>query len=492
MPTKIIFILSLCCAIALQWGCRKEEVFDMNSSLEFSLDTLRFDTVFTELGSSTRFFKVYNNSDLSIKISNIQLANGSNSLFRLNVDGISGNTAQDVEINGNDSIYIFIEVTIDPDAPLSVSPYIVDDLVRFETNGNTQEVRLEAWGQNANYIPSRFSRGQFSFLSCDFGEVVWDDPKPYVIYGVLFVDSCTLTLPPGQKVYVHGGIARNGDLVFNDGLMIFLENGKLNVKGTSTDPVTIQGDRLEEEFRDISGQWSGIRFSVGSTGNLIEHAIIKNSVVGTFVDSAASLTINNSQIFNTSGPGIFGSHASIDVTNSLIHTNGTFSAQFSYGGNYSLTYCTLANFLNNNEALQLTNFRCADALCQSGIPNGLTCRVKNSIIYGSGSDEISMVDIFNGDEPDMFNYNFENCIVRTDELTDMENFPNFYDNCDPCENVQEFNAILFESIDERDFHLDSLSIAESMAAPIPGIPIDLEFNFRDVSAPDLGCYEYQE
>ncbi|MEL6986532.1 MAG: hypothetical protein AAGK97_01790, partial [Bacteroidota bacterium] len=409
--------------------------------------------------------------------------------FRLNIDGIPGNNAQDVEIRGMDSIYVFIEVTIDPDQPLSNSPFIIEDRVLFETNGNSQFVRLEAWGQNANYIPSRFSRGQFSRLSCDLGEVVWDDPKPYVIYGVLFIDSCTLTLPPGQKVYVHGGIARNDGLVFNDGLIVVLENGKLNVQGNSTDPVIIQGDRLEEEFQDLPGQWAGIRFSSGSSGNLLEHAIVKNSIVGCFVDSAAELSIRNTEIYNTSGPGIFASHASVDAINTLVHSNGTFSAQFNYGGNYNLTYCTLANYLNNNEALQLTNFRCADQLCTSGIPNGLTCTVQNSIIYGSGTDEISLIDIFNGEEPSMFQYNFQNCIVRTDELTDEGNFPNFYDFCDPCENVQDFNALLFENVDEKDFHLDSLSIAKEQAMPIVGIPVDLEFNFRDVNTPDIGSYE---
>jgi len=29
-----------------------------------------------------------------------------------------------------------------------------------------------------------------------------------VIYGVLVVDSCDLVLPPGMRLYMHGGIAK--------------------------------------------------------------------------------------------------------------------------------------------------------------------------------------------------------------------------------------------------------------------------------------------
>ena len=46
-----------------------------DAMLEFSTDTLRFDTVFTELGSATRSFRVRNNNDLAVRISNVRLEN---------------------------------------------------------------------------------------------------------------------------------------------------------------------------------------------------------------------------------------------------------------------------------------------------------------------------------------------------------------------------------------------------------------------------------
>ncbi|MDV7394966.1 hypothetical protein RZS08_26510, partial [Arthrospira platensis SPKY1] len=107
-------------------GCRHERMFrtDGDVRLAFSTDTLRFDTVFTELGSSTRILKVYNTYGQFLRISSISFATGESTRFRMNVDGLPGEFFEDVEIAPNDSIYVFVEVTIDPDQPLSVSPFV--------------------------------------------------------------------------------------------------------------------------------------------------------------------------------------------------------------------------------------------------------------------------------------------------------------------------------------------------------------------------------
>ena len=297
--------------------CNRDETFitDPGAKLEFSVDTLRFDTTFTELGSATRTLKVFNTHNQPIRISKIYVES-SDTRFRFNVDGIPGNEAEDIEIAANDSLYIFGEVTVNPDEPLSISPFVINDALIFETNGNTQRVVLEAWGQNANYIPSRFNKGGVALLSCDFNEVVWDDPKPYVIYGILLIDSCTLNLPAGTQVYVHGGIARvedgMGNLdVYNDGFIYVLPNGKLDINGTLDDPVVIQGDRLEEPFQEVEGQWVGV--ILASRENDFEHAVIKNSFIGVLVDSAASLQMKNTQLYNTSSSGIVARHAEISA-----------------------------------------------------------------------------------------------------------------------------------------------------------------------------------
>ena len=260
LPTAIA-----CCLLLLPLFlsfCQKEK-FTSNAAdkLEFSTDTLSFDTVFTQLGSATRYFKIFNRHKKSIRISRIHLENGTNSRFNLNIDGISGDDQRDLEIAPNDSMYVFAEVTVNPTD--QSSPFVIDENVVFETNGNEQKVVLEAFGQNANYLPSRFGAGGAVGFNCNGGEWVWDDPKPYVIYGVLIIDSCTVRIPKGTRVYVHGGLGKFIDTSgitqrYNDGFIAFVNQGKLIVEGTQEEPVIFEGDRLESEFDKAPGQWTGL------------------------------------------------------------------------------------------------------------------------------------------------------------------------------------------------------------------------------------------
>ena len=83
-------------------------------------------------------------------ISSIYLANlNSEGVYRINVDGFPGTHTENVKIAANDSIYIFVEATINPVG--SNLPYLVTDSLIFVTNGKTQNVDLVAYGQNANF-----------------------------------------------------------------------------------------------------------------------------------------------------------------------------------------------------------------------------------------------------------------------------------------------------------------------------------------------------
>jgi hypothetical protein len=483
------------------FACSKEDKFTTKSSdkLEFSVDTLRFDTVFTELGSATRFFRVYNRHKESITISKIRLAGNQQSKFNLNVDGIPGDVHEDVVIYPNDSIYIFAEVTINPDDPLSVSPYFVYDSVMFETNGNVQSVTLEAWGQNANYIPNRWSKDSIVLYSCNGGEVLWDDPKPYVIYGIVAIDNCTLTLPAGARIHVHGGVSKRKDendetIIYNSGRLFFLGSGKLQVLGTVDNPVIIQGDRLEEDFADADGQWTGIILGAGTKGHRIEYATVKNSLFGIYVDSSAELSLKNVAIYNTSGVGLFAYHSKVTAENCLFYNNATHNVQLAYGGDYNFTYCTLANYGTDASALNMGNGVCEDPLCTTPPRiNRLTARFLNCILFGSKRDEIILTD-FTGERGQnslYMDYSFQHCIVRVNELTDANlGFPDFFTHCEPCINANSQQA-LFADPNEDDYHLDTLSIAEGVAIPFPGILIDLEGTERDAQKPDIGCFEYK-
>jgi len=140
--------------------------------LRFSVDTLTFDTVFASRGSATRQFKVYNEGDEPVMIDRIRVAGETGVSYTFNVDGFSGPVAEDVIIFGSDSIFVFVEVTVDPTAPEETSPFVAEDRMVFETGSAERDVTLLAFGQNANILGSLADRGQF-FTPCNLGEYVF-------------------------------------------------------------------------------------------------------------------------------------------------------------------------------------------------------------------------------------------------------------------------------------------------------------------------------
>ncbi len=492
LKNKINYVLLPICFILVVFvSCRKNTDFiTSGANFEISQDTLLFDTVFTTIGSATKRVKIYNNESDPILV-DIRLKSGEQSMFRMNVDGQPGKVIEEVEIPGKDSIYVFMEVTVDPDQPLSISPYVIEDDLLISQNNSMSSMKLIAWGQNANYISKK---GTISALTCDLGTVSFDDEKPYVIYGILVVDSCELIIPAGQSIHIHGGLVTSPDLVYNDGQIIIFPNGKLTVQGSQEEPVVFEGDRLEPDFSDVAGQWVGIRIFPESVGNSIEYAQIQNSIIGVIVDSSAELSIKNSIIKNTTGAGIIGVHSTIDGENLLVHSNGSYNVQLTYGGDYNFDYCTFVSSSTQREALYINNYKCTDLendpLCVTSFElyrsNSL---IRNSILYGPSKDEINIDDHTNKEVPNIMNFDFQNCIVRVDELIESENYPTFFQDCPSCITYMSGDS-LFLNEDALDFSLDTMSIAEEKAISIQNIDIDILGNFRDISTPDIGCYEF--
>ena len=172
------FILGL---LFLTTSCGKNNSFS-KKHLSFSVDTLVFDTVFTTIGSTTQQFKIYNNDNKSVIIEEIELMGGSNSFFRMNVDGIALDMIKDTKLLGRDSLFAFVEVTLNTNG--QTLPLIIEDSIRFRTNGVDQYIKLAVWGQDAY------------FHYKDLNEGIWPNDKPHVIYGYAAVDSSkTLTIP---------------------------------------------------------------------------------------------------------------------------------------------------------------------------------------------------------------------------------------------------------------------------------------------------------
>lgn len=471
--------------LTLFFSCRKDNVTtSANAKLNFSVDTLLFDTVFTTMSSTTKRLKIFNKNSDKIIISSIAVENGANSQFRINVDGVSGNVHKDIEIDGNDSLFIFLEVTIDPNNVLS--PFVVEDKILFSTNGNKQSVQLMAWGQNAHYFtPKNFFSG-LPPLSCLDGDcssnatpvtINWTNDKPYVIVGFLVIDSLDkLTIDPGVRVHLHN----------NSGLWVY-KDGNIRINGTTSEPVTFQGTRLEFAWQDIPGQWDRIWINEGNTDNVFNNVIIKNAFVGIQAEtlpfnpntptSTNKLRLNNCEIKNSAAVGLLASNYQITDTNSIITNSGQLNMFVKGGGNYQFYHTTIANFWNQSTrstpALFLQNYY-QDINGNTQVRDIDSANFFNCIIDGNADIEFDIDEL----APGKIKYRIDHAIVRTTNSTPATNFFNIIKN--------PLNTI-FTDVQNNDYTLAPNSPANN-AGKITGVVFDRAGNPRN-SPPDLGAFE---
>jgi hypothetical protein len=429
--------------------------------LSFSRDTVMFDTVFTTQGSAVRRFRVFNNSNKSVKLSKVYIAGGEASYFRLNVNGVPGKSFSDVIIEPKDSIYVFAAVTINPND--DNNPFVVKDSVWFTVNGKQQKVLLMAYGQNA----------YFHYGERIKNDTTWLTDKPHVVINSLVVDSFkTLTIQPATRVYMHA----------NSALFVY---GTLKATGTKTDSIVFQGDRLENYFKDLPGNWGYIRFLRSSVNNYLEHTIIKDALIGIVCDSLSNntnfkVTLKKCTIKNMYYSGISAASGSINAENCLIHSCGEYCAQLYYGGDYRFDYCTFANYSNlvinhQKPTFLLTNYFVVNNVVYS-FPY-TNASIRNCIIYGGIEDEL-LVDSVNATGY-IFNYNFKNCNIRSTKSLNS-NYQNTQQNQNP----------LFEDFSKQKFNILSTSPCRNAGMNIPEIIDDICDKLRDAQ-PDIGAYEVQ-
>lgn len=466
---QILIVIAIAASI---FSCEDEGyVTSTDAQLRFSTDTIAFDTIFTTIGSTTKRFTVSNPYDEDILISSIYLAGGSASNFRLNVNGYNEDELSNIEIAAKDSIYIFVEVTIDPNG--NNTPMIVEDSIIFITNTNLQKINLTAYGQDFELISSK-----------KISTTTWTADKPYLVYGYAYVDSlATLTIESGAKIYFHNGA----------GLYV---KGNIIANGTFEKQITFLGDRLESSYQDIPDQWNGITLYSGSHDNVLNYVTIKNAniglQVGTLEDKGyASLDFSNSRIENMAYAGLFAMKSHVSGYNNLIANCGYYAAALLIGGEYEFYHTTIANYWSYGSGVRTTasvvisNVLFVDGDDQTSYSGDLTkATFANSIIYGNVSSEIELGD--NGEN--IFNYKFDHCILKAPDTLDVSNANHYV-------NVfvgSYYDPEFIDVYDDYNYQLDTLSPAKDVGSSAYAklYPLDLlnESRIND-DGPDLGAFE---
>jgi hypothetical protein len=468
-PMRLLLVILSGAALFI-FSCRKDSFITSKSAVvNFSSDTLFFDTVFTSTGSITEAVKIINGNNQKLRLSDVKLMGGSQSFFAINIDGVAGPEQTGLELEAGDSLYIFVAVRIDPGA--DSLPFIIQDSILVAFNGNQQYVQLQAWGQNAHFLRNQV-------ISTN---TTWNSSLPYVILGGLQVDTnTTLTIPKGCRVYFHADAP-------------LLVDGTLLVTGGAGDSskVIFQSDRLDDPYRNFPGSWPGIYFRDASVNNSLQFAVIKNAYQAVVAEMPATnanpkLVLNQCIVDNSYDAGILGDQSSIIATNCLISNCGK-NILLGDGGNYQFTFCTAASYTNNfiahtQPVLAVSNYIVDGSgnLVTAALNAGFT----NCIFWGGNGtvdDEVVVGQSTTGNPP--FSVNFSNCLWKVKTApTGIISF-NIIANFDPMfDSVSAFSDIF-------DFHLKTGSPAINKGAA-SGIAFDLDGNNRTVGGlPDLGCYE---
>jgi hypothetical protein len=303
MKTLGILTISI---LLVFFSCKKESfITSSDAVVTITADTLKYDTVFVTSGSITQSFKIINENNQKLRLSSVKLMGGTGSAFKINVDGTIGPEADNLEINANDSIYVFVQVNVNQSS--ANLPFVIRDSIQVSYNGNNKFVQLEAWGQNAHFLVNKE-------VSSD---EVWNNDLPYVILGYLHVQSNkVLTINKGCRIYVNAAAP-------------IVIDGTLQVNGSkdTIDRVSFQGERLDDPYKYFPASWPGIFFNTGSSNNVLNYAVIKNSYQAIAaqdpsINANPKVILNECVIDNSYDAGIITINSSVQATNCLISNCG--------------------------------------------------------------------------------------------------------------------------------------------------------------------------
>ncbi|MCM1369535.1 MAG: hypothetical protein NC204_04100 [Candidatus Amulumruptor caecigallinarius] len=340
--------------------------------LTFSRDTVNFDTVFTDLGTPTARLIVHNDAKKGLNITSIRFKRNDTE-FRMNVDGQSGTEFRDVEIRGRDSIYVFIECFI-PETQ-GANPGLIEDDIEFVTNGVTQLVHVEAYGQNVVRLRNVRLTNNMTMTA----------DRPYVIFDSLYVErNATLKIEPGARV------------LFHDGASIVVE-GRIDAVGEKGKMIDMRGDRLDNVLPDVgydilAGQWKGIRIKSNSFDNRMEYVNMRSTVSGLTIDSCADLSRNkltmvNSWLHNSQGTVLKAVHAKVNAYGCCFSEAADAVVSLT-GGVHNFVQCTIANnylFSAIRGAMLTLLHAVPDKQTAPSLPL-MKANFENCIIYGLGAD----------------------------------------------------------------------------------------------------------
>ena len=439
-------------------GCREYHPSDDPSlRLSFSTDTLCFDTVITEQGSATLQLKVYNRNASALVIKRIWLEDGE--AFTINIDGEADIARMtNMTIYGGDSLFVFVRVT--DFGPMNEdTPVRFEDILHFHlASGVTQDVLLEAYGQNVTRI-GKAGCGRTEIP----GDLTLTAAKPYLIFDTLVVGG-KLTIEPGATLFMHRGAC------------IFALSD-VDALGTLDAPILIRGDRLDHLFDSVpylyaGGAWDGIYLqSENPCAYRFSYVDILSGKIGLYCLSTCIAPL-----------------PTLRMDGCRIHNHALCS-----GGTHSFVHSTIASYFGfTNIRIQSVAKEDAAAVYIDNLSKTepfTTTSFINSIITGYLPNQLVVATPFDQYYPGSFIGNY----LKTDSLVIPHAAANVYYHSTDTAKVFVNDFYKYKEYIYYDFHLDSISPAIGIGDSIAALPYPMDrdgFSRADL-IPDAGCYQHQ-
>jgi hypothetical protein len=357
---------------------------DPSHRLLFTADTVRMDTLFATIPSSTYSFWVHNESGSGLRLRTVRLERGGQSGFRVNVDGSFLNpVVNNLEVRDGDSLRVFVEITAPQQS--SPDPQLVEDNLLFTLeSGVEQRVNLRTYSWNAL---------QWRDVSVS-SDLVLQSALPIVVYG-------GITVQPGATLTV-----KNTTLYFHDGAGITVHGALL------ADSTLFRGDRLDHMFDylpydRISGQWQGISVRPLANGIQLTDCELRNAHDALLADST-TVILSGCTVHNSKGSGLWARDSRVALSNTTV-SNSLKDCVALLGCQSLLDHLTLAQFYplsaNRGAALRFEPSQQAFTL---------TCT--NTLVTGYADDVIL------GQVDPNSSYTFTNCLLRTPKPDDTAPF----------------------------------------------------------------------
>lgn len=471
-------------------ACDDELATGIDAQPTFSTDTLRLGTLLAETSSRTYSLMLYNRLSDELRLTSVVLREGTESGFRMNVDGMVGSSFTDADllrIAPHDSMFIYVEATL-PASGNGLTAY--EAHIDVTCNGLLSSIVLTAECKDVLRLDG---------VTIDADRTIARTQELQIYDSLVVAPGVTLTLEDSVTVYLHD----KADLIVY---------GTLLSRGTDSSRVTIRGDRTDNMFDNLPydnlpSQWGSLYFRTGSHGNLLEHTDIRGMSGGIIVEPTdidltrdnPAVTFRSCHIKNSDGSLILAHSADMRLLNCEL-SNAAGSLLELYGGAYEVIHCTLANYnfaaTINKEAVYLSNF---DSAAYTLHPL-YRCLFANTLIW-SRIERSNYSDVYpcfwrveteDGEFYDrvnkirydsVFHYTFDHCLLHA-QGTDDDDFIQTLWNVDP-----KFRLIDAANY-SYDFRLSDDSPARGAGSPtyINRCPTDLDHRER-TGTPSIGCYE---